>query len=426
MNAVQSRSLYSDRSSLFLWLSLGASIFLFAMFNRVSLDDMFFFSRVRDQGISSMVSEQYNQYSGRFAAYTLNGLILSLPAWLLPFWNMFSLVSFFVMLKKLLSQFNFLSWKQHGMVLFFLAVFFGVTHPGEEFFWYTQVNTYLWSATCGIFILYFLLLAKPRSLHWILVIPATFFMGASSESMLIQFLLLFVLVLYFQPSNRRIVLLKRSLPVFVVCGFSAYFSFSAPGNGLRMDAIQQSQPMDFLPALARSFAHYYVSDASLVRFLCLLPFLAITAFHIDWKQKISFWRISAIYALLMLLCLVPTAWTLREAAPPRALIYPDVLTALYFLFVCRSVIDRFSLTPFPFTITTALVSVIIALHAYQGFTYSLAFDLREKMLQSNKRIQDLNAVMVPMPYTRVQKMAEIDPRIDHYSRTHFMLYYRLK
>jgi hypothetical protein len=299
-----------------------SGILIFSWNNRISIDDMFFYARCRDRGISAMIREQYYHYSGRFGAYSLNGFVLLyFNHFMLALWNTVSIICFFFSVRFFIRSCPYLPGiHTTGWVFLFSALLFGSTHPGEEFFWYTQVNTYLWSATCMLLIAG-IICANVFTTWGLLLLPVcSSFIAASSESILMQTGLLLVILSAVKWNSFS---LHKKLTIvfsFILMCVLGYLSVFSPGNEVRSFFIHEINHTGFFEALAQSVYSYFTSEPAIISYVWAIPFMAAAGFYLNKPlREISFLKATMFYILFLVICMLPSAWALREPAPPACI-----------------------------------------------------------------------------------------------------------
>ncbi|MFI5203134.1 MAG: DUF6056 family protein [Flavobacteriales bacterium] len=402
-----------------------SGLIVFAMNNRISIDDMFFYARCRDAGIREMVLEQYNQYSGRFTAYFLNGTVLFyFNHTALAIWNVVSIVCFFLSVRFFIKSCPYLpNPKGAGWIFLFAGLLFGCTHPGEQFFWYTQVNTYLWSATCALVVLAILYTTEIRLHHVFLVLISCIFVGGSSESFLIQLLLLVTALSVF--SWKKFTTDKRILAIASTCTLITigYFTIFSPGNQVRSQLISELNHTGFFKAMAQSVYSYFSSSNALISYAWLLPLLMALSFYLrEPLKQLSLPKATVLYFTFLLVFMAPSAWALREPAPARALITCDLLTMFYLLIVLQK-IHLLKKLPVPLGYFTGIITVLAAIIIYssQCITYAKAYDKRDNQLRQNNTAETLKSNL--LPDCRMYKAAHVYNDKNFHTRWHIHLYY---
>jgi hypothetical protein len=398
-----------------------------AFFNRISIDDMFFYSRCRDMGIKNMVSEQYYGYSGRYAAYFLNGLVLScFNHSLLVLWNIFSILAFFVAVQKFIHSVKiFPVTHSAGWIFIFAALIFGSSHPGEEFFWYTQVNTYLWSSIFLLTCLSIITEDKKSITHYILLVISCVFIGGSSESICIQSIMLIIIFIILKFKQKKKTDIYAPVIALIVLLCAGYFTLFSPGNQVRSEIISKLTNHSFPYAMASSLYHYFTGINNIERFVWLaLLVIPATVFFSEAKNQLSLIKASILYFILLSLFMLPSAWALREPAPARALITSDILTVLY-VFFCAIKLKKYFQIYLRLAFVWAVITLLAASFIYvnQSYNYSMAYDKREKIIE-NHSTEKIITINQTMPYCRVLKVAEITSDLKHYTNKHFRLYYQ--
>ncbi len=423
--------------------------------NRPAADDFYYLTCVPQNGIFSCVAELYKGYSARWTAYTLAALIIPVP-WLyhsLPV--IITLIMSTVLaaiIRQWLSRFqavrmNLSDAMLCGMVLC-SAFFFTTFSVAESWFWIIQVCTYLMSMLAQMLLLYCFLSEKK---NYRILLPASVFIGGSSESYAAIVLLILLAGLIFSVVRQTMEQwfptseLRTKLTLALAGCLSAFvITMVAKGNLVRYEALPHAPWPDMIRIILSTWIKaVFIKPMTVFPYYLLFGMLAFAAGRMLRKSntcrpvmfirrwlKLLFLLVAAVLVLIL-----PATIILSGLPPDRALLQVSFLiTSFVLLFFLDAGIrlpslryERFILKK-PFVVMLPLVLIYhMITQSLISARYARAVDDRLKYLHELKIAGNTGLVNLPaLPSPGWLYTAEISSDTSHFTNQWIKKYLNLE
>lgn len=392
-------------------------IAMMAIFNQPTIDDLYFIHDVKTKGILGSVTDQYNNFSGRYTAYFINNCIQFLEN------NVFTAL-FTILIHLLFANAVFLNIqriplleKRHHFLFTLLIYLFFITSTNfatETFFWTTQTITYLLPFSLLLFMVYFYSVSETKKHYPFLIVFIAVLSGGMNE----WITLVFILFLTYQLFNKTIqhsfnyqVIKSIGIAILVTQWGFVYFS---PGNSIRSAIIAEENQLSLSTAFLYGtglFAKSYLSK----RGLLFLLFAIYFSVFLNNKSKLNHQKLFLSGSILFVAGFFPLVYFFHDVPPSRTLVFAETGLLLSFIGILGYFIQKLTI---PYRLLgqfTMIVSV-----AYLGYTLHTAYLYNNAYAERKSYALKQNEIIRvdPLPQCDLYYEAEITTDIHHYRNQH--------
>lgn len=357
----------------------GLCIGLIGLHATYTFDDLYFLSRVRENGIIQPFIEQYLYHSGRFTAYFLNDLVLSFEMQIVSNLIMLLIVAFTLITMRNSVRLFFPALTTHAYFMAFLLLI-TLRFFHETIFWQTQSFTYLLPFSLGLFFINGFNPTKKHWAYWAILLIGSFYIGASSEIIAICFCVgMLILCVYNYRSGKKI-----AIPYFLAIGIAItalVLSVIAPGNLVRSDMFFTENSITVL-SLFKWIALYFYQCTWVDWILHGLSFIAFVFIFSQWKSlhklKISLGMMAIGLTTMVMLCLL-----FRDVPPARTMVISEIFGLIGFSSLCSMLIKevRLSMDKLKLAILVPVTSLLIVEVVKSHHYFDSLSAIKEKAIQ---------------------------------------------
>lgn len=271
---------------------------LLAYYSRPHFDDLHFMWKIRDSGLINFISFNYFEWSGRYFAYFIVGIIDKLQYTfdsnlLFPFF--FGILGYIITLYVLRKVLKLKGWFDYNIVLLFYWIYIFTTFDFAAFTWYCAMSYFLIGPAHLLFV-YFSNNHNKISIREIpVVVLLCIFLGAGYEGYTpIVFIISIInLILLLKKHNWKKnalndIRIKKLLSFNLFIFIFFVLVIIAPGNYIRMNSLQEFKitltTLQFLKSLVNaSFMYAYFSVFNIFYYL----FIFILSAYYSYKNCLS-------------------------------------------------------------------------------------------------------------------------------------------
>ncbi|MDD5570226.1 MAG: DUF6056 family protein [Bacteroidales bacterium] len=336
--------------------TLFIALFLVLSFNnRLTSDDFLFSSFVKEKGIIGTTSFLYENWSGRWTAYSLANVVYFLYSkstiilFLFSLINLaFTIFSVFILLKLISKKIKF---EIENSFLFLLSLYFTSTFfyltpdKGECWFWTISVPIYLLSLNFILLGFSFIFNGSRKSLNYFLIAVCFIYIGGASEIYALLAIFIFIVLLIFYKKS-DVTTCKEIIFGFIFCLLSFLITYLSAGNKIRANALPSPSFVQALKLSVLTLWHLLkVICTGYLHFIILFStiwFIAGTlinkGFTINNKNlRKSFLMFLFTSFAIVFIIIFLTTYILSDIAPGR------ILTIVYFIVSLSIFVCSFSL-----------------------------------------------------------------------------------
>jgi hypothetical protein len=420
-------------------------------FNRLAADDFYFLFAQQKYGTVQAVLNSYEQYSGRWTAY-------SLTCWLLQFWDkplflpLFFSLTFLLFYAVVFRLFNLILKSQDisltrvekllYSVLFTSCCLISSNNFGETWLWFTSVCSYWLSLIALLFLLCEIFSKKFNLISTVLLLILPIYIGGASESYALVSILIFILLLFYGYTKKvKIIELSFGLSrikislilILLITSFS--ITASAPGNLIRLSQLPTQGTLIQIISPFKALVHmsfHLLSPEFLLLLLFATPFYFLGG-ELNQKQKTPkrFYKKNILFFIILVfsgifLLVLPASLLLNETPPVRALsqvyffLSATMCIALYYLGQIWPIQDRFKQFVKSLHVLLLLFVLLYLLfnHYPKAKSYAFNYDKRMKILIENKTTQKKLLLLPPLGNPAWFYSAEISSDTNHFTNQH--------
>lgn len=273
---------------------------ILAFYSRPHFDDLHFMWQTRDNGLIDFISFNYMEWSGRFVAYFIVGLVdlLQYKAGgnlFFPF--LFGLIGFAITYHTLKKVLNLNNWFQFNLALLFYWIYIYTTFDFAAFNWYCAMSYFLIGPVHLLFIYHINNKNKFQFKNLIILLLISLFLGAGYEGYtpIVFMVSAFNLAYLLNKANWKLsaladIRIKKLL--FYNSLILLFFALViiAPGNYVRMNSLNEFKvslsAVQFAVAVTKATGMFaYFSFFNI--FYYLIIFLLSGYFSIKYRSKVA-------------------------------------------------------------------------------------------------------------------------------------------
>ncbi|MFA6924352.1 MAG: DUF6056 family protein [Bacteroidales bacterium] len=360
----------------FLSLILFALLFVFLSYNnRLTSDDFLFSSFVKENGIIGTTSFLYENWSGRWTAYSLANIVYFLYSKSTIALFLFSIINLVFTILSVFTVFKILSKKTKieikNSFLFLLSLFFSstffylTTNKGECWFWTISIPIYLLSLNFILLGFGLMFNDSKKFLNYFFIAICFIYIGGASEIYSLLTILIFIVsLILLKKSNAPTY--KKIIFGFVFCLLSFLITYLSAGNKIRATALPSPIFINGLKfsllTLLYLLKNIVIKNFHLLILFSIIWFIAgtlinknFTANNKNFRNPFLIFLSSSLVIIFIIIFL--STYILSDIAPDR------ILIIAYFIISFSVFIYTFSLG---FTITSLnkKLSVFILLSSF--------------------------------------------------------------
>ncbi len=317
---------------------------------RFAADDYYFIFLNNNYGAIGGAFFQYTDFSGRWLCHFISLLLLNFSSFrmFLPIYFLATFIVFYLVLSSLF--YKIYSWYDDSekdldsdfAPLLLLTTFFLCSFSiGENWFWFISVSTYMWSLISSLLLINLYLNNKKRFYTPYVLVFASLYIGAASESYAILMILFSGIFITYKIKQEGLPAFKandknKTLVRSIILIFIAFLiSTLSPGTFHRNELLPNLSLIENFTVLIRSYGKIFIRylPSKIHLFLIFsLPWMAF-GFYIQelatYTLKNIIQKISVTIFLtlsLIFISLLPTVFLLGETGPARAL---SIITLIF-------------------------------------------------------------------------------------------------